>query len=224
MKQMTSDNTQADMRERSRLVLVVPALDDAADQLAAALAGGDVASIVIVTKGLEPPRSLQHCQTLVNLAQERGVAVLVAEDTQLMGRCGADGVFFSTPGNDFRDKAARFSPHRIVGFGGARERHRALELGNANPDFLFFGKLDGDIRPQPHPKNLALAHWWSEMIEIPCVVMGGSELQSVVDCTASGAEFVALGLAVFGYTDGPEAAVREANRLVDETFAALEVE
>ena len=149
-------------------------------------------------------------------SQAGGVAALVCDDTRIMGRCGADGIFVSRPDGTVKETVARFSPHKIVGCGGARDRHSALEIGEAAPDFILFGRLDGDIRPEPHPKNLALADWWSSMIEIPCIVMGGSAVESVVECATSGAEFVALGLAVFSFADGPGAAVAQANRLLDD--------
>jgi len=131
-------------------------------------------------------------------------------------------VFIETPGNDARELVARFSPQKIVGFGSAKDRHRALELGEANPDFVFFGRTDGDIRPEPHPKNLALAEWWSELVEIPGVVMGGSAVESVVECAATGVDFVALSLAILSHTDGPAAAVRRANELLDENAPIFE--
>jgi thiamine-phosphate pyrophosphorylase len=211
-----SQNMPEDEPERCRLVLVTPPMEDATTHLKAALSGGDVASVILARGDMDPASYLAHCQALVPLAQEAGAAALVVDDTQVMGRAGADGVFLNRPDRELKDVIARFSPHKIVGCGDARDRHRALELGECNPDFVFFGRLDGDIRPQPHPKNLALAEWWSGMIEIPCVVMGGSAVESVVECVASGAEFVALGLAVYARTDGPQAAVREANRLIDE--------
>ena len=219
-----SDDQDPYERERCRLVLVVPPLENATELLQSALSGGDVASVILAGDGMEPAAYLAHCQALVKIAQEAGAAALVVDDTQAMGRSGADGIFLTRPDHDLKALVARISPQKIVGCGGARERHRALEIGEANPDFLFFGKLDGDIKPQPHPKNLALADWWSQMIEIPCVVMGGSAVESVVECVASGAEFVALGLAVFACTDGPQSAVREANRLIDENSAVLTVE
>ena len=201
--------------------MIVPPLDGAATLLEAALAGGDVASVILAPGELDPARYQAHCTELAAIAQRHDVAALVCDDTQVMGRSGADGVFLTRPEGDLKEIVARFSPQKIVGCGGARDRHRALEIGEANPDFLFFGKLDGDIRPEPHPKNLALAQWWSQMIEIPCVVMGGSAVDSVVECVASGAEFVALSLAVFACTDGPESAVVLANRLIDENTALI---
>jgi thiamine-phosphate pyrophosphorylase len=201
---------------RCRLVIVIPAMDNISKIVGKALDAGDVASAVITQDNLTEAAFARHCQELVPIIQARGVAALVCDDTRAAGRSGADGILVQQPDQDYREIAARFSPQKIVGFGGSLNRHRALELGEANPDFLFFGKVNGDIRPEPHPKNLALANWWSELVAIPCVIMGGSAVESVVECAASGAEFVALGLAVFADTDGPAEAVRRANELLDE--------
>jgi len=208
--------------KRCRLVLVLPPLPDAKAVLSAALSGGDIASVILVQGELDDAAYQRHCEPLVGIAQKAGVAALVGGDTRVAGRTGADGVFIETPGNDARELVARFSPQKIVGFGSAKDRHRALELGEANPDFVFFGRTDGDIRPEPHPKNLALAEWWSELVEIPGVVMGGSAVESVVECAATGVDFVALSLAILSHTDGPAAAVRRANELLDENAPIFE--
>ena len=201
---------------RCRLMLFVPPLDDAQHLLGEALAGGDVASVVLCAGDMDEAAFQRHCSALVPLVQQASCAALIAGDSRVMGRTQADGIYIEGPGNDFRDQVARFSPERIVGFGDVRNRHRALELGEANPDFLLFGRSDGDIKPEPHPKNLALAEWWAQMVEIPCVVMAGSAIESVVECAATGAEFVAASLAVFSHVDGPRAAVAKANGLLEE--------
>jgi len=219
-----NDTAAQDIPRRCRLVLVLPPIADAPTILAEALAGGDIASVIITSGGMDEAAFQKHSEPLVKIAQDAGAAALVAGDGRVASRTGADGVFIETPGEDAREIVARFSPHKIVGLGSARDRHRALELGEAGPDFLLFGRTDGDIRPEPHPKNLALAQWWSEIIEIPCVVMGGSAIESVVECAASGTEFVALGLAVVSHTDGPREAVRIANQLLDSHAPILEAD
>jgi len=94
-------------------------------------------------------------------------------------------------------RLARFSPQNIVGCGNIKARHNALEIGELKPDFVFFGKLAGDIKAEAHPKNIALAEWWAELVEIPGIVMGGSDLDSIIDVALSGIDFVALERAIF---------------------------
>lgn len=216
---MMSENQAAPIKQaprRCQLVLFVPPLDTAERLLGEALAGGDVASVILAAGEMGEGDFQRHCSALVPLIQQAGAAALISGDSRVMGRTDADGIYIEGSGNDYRDQAARFSPERIVGFGDVRARHRALELGEANPDFLLFGRGDGDIKPEPHPKNLALGEWWAQMVEIPCVVMAGSAIESVVECAATGAEFAAASLAVFAHVDGPGAAVEKANLLLEE--------
>ena len=90
------------------------------------------------------------------------------------------------------------------------------------PDYLFFGRFGYDNTPEPHPRNLMLGRWWAEMIEIPCIVLAGSAIDSVEAVAATGAEFVALSSAVFADGVDAAAAIARANALLDETAPRFE--
>lgn len=203
-------------RRPCRLVLIAPAADGAGARLAEALCGGDVASVILARDGLGETRYRSHCAELVAIAQKANAAALVCDNMAVAEATGADGVFFSAPPADLKEIVARHSPARIVGCGGLDDRHDAMLAAEAGPDFVFFGRPDGDTRPQPHPKSLELAEWWSQLAEIPCIVMAGSNIAAIGPCARTGAEFVAAGLAVFSATGGPGAAVESANRIIDE--------
>lgn len=201
---------------RCRVVLVVPAVADALPKVEAALAGGDIACLILSHGDLDDATFSRQAAAIVPVAQAQGVAVLIENDTQVMGRSDADGIFVSGDLSQLRDTIARFSPKRLVGYGGIRTRHVAMEAGEEKPDFLFFGRLDGDIRPQAHPKNLVMGGWSAEVMQMSSIIMGGSALESVVEVAQTGAEFVALASAVFSHEDGPQQAVSLANKLLDE--------
>ena len=206
-------------KDRCRLVLIVPAHDDVdhqASTLADALRGGDVASVIIPQYGLDDATFQKRAETLVPMVQEAGAAALVAGDSRTASRVKADGLHVIGGAEALSEAVENFAPKLIVGGGNADDRHKALEQGESNPDYMFFGKLEGDIKPEAHPKNMALGEWWASMIEIPAVVMGGSDVASVVAVAESGVEFVALREAVFGHAGGAAQAVAEANALLDE--------
>tara|TARA_R110002020_G_scaffold61951_4_gene166259 strand:+ start:4804 stop:5457 length:654 start_codon:yes stop_codon:yes gene_type:complete len=205
--------------DRCRLVLILPPADDIgkqAQQLEEALGAGDVATVILPQYGRDDQQFQIAAEHIVPIAQAHGAAALIAGDSRTAGRSKADGLHFEGSIEDLRDTLAKHTPKMIVGAGGASERHKALEIGEAQPDYIFFGKVEGDIKPEPHPKNLALAEWWASMVEIPCIVMGGNEVASVVAAAETGAEFVALRLAVFEHPEGPAAAIATANALLDE--------
>lgn len=207
------------IEKRLRLVLVAPETDDAealARVIGEALRGGDVASVILPQYGLDDASFQKLAEKLVPIIQQAGAAALVAGDSRVAGRAKADGLHIAGGVENLAEAIEKHTPKLIVGGGNAQDRHRALEIGELQPDYIFFGKLDGDIKPEPHPKNLALGEWWASMVEIPCIVMGGNDVSSVAAVAESGAEFVALRGAVFEHPDGPGAAVSVANQILDE--------
>jgi thiamine-phosphate pyrophosphorylase len=204
---------------RCRLVLIVPDVADPAERsemLRNALRGGDVASVIIPQYGLDDTVFQKHAELLVPVVQEAGAAALIVDNSRVAGRVKADGLHVSGNAAALAEEVENHTPKLIVGGGNAMDRHHALEIGEIQPDYIFFGKIDGDIKPEAHSKNVALGEWWSSMIEIPCMVMGGQDPSSAVVVAESGVEFVALGKAVFADPSQAAAIVTRVNAELDE--------
>ena len=209
----------SDVETRCRLVLILPEGEDLsarAAMLEGALKGGDVASVILPQYGLDDGQFQKHAETLVPIVQKAGAAALVAGDTRVAGRAKADGIHITGGLEALGEAVEKFTPKMIVGGGNATDRHKALEIGEVQPDYIFFGKIGGDIKPEAHPKNLALAEWWASMVEIPCLVLGGTDPQSALAVAETGAEFVALDRAVFSDPAQASHVVAAVNALLDE--------
>lgn len=201
--------------DRCRLVLIAPENLDP-ESLPAILAAGDVASLLLPQYGLDDAAFQKIAETITPRVQAVGVAVVIAGDTRIAARVKADGVHVEGSPSALADAVDRLQDKMMVGTGGAKTRDEALDLGEARPDYMFFGRFGYDTKPEAHSRNLSLGKWWAEMIEIPAIVMAGSTLQSIADVARTGAEFVAASQAIFGTTD-PVEALRQANALLDET-------
>lgn len=202
---------------RCRLVLIAPQdmdTDATARKLETALRGGDVASLIVPAYGLDDASFQRHAAALASIAHTADVAVILSGDTRIAARIGADGVHIDGGRAELEDAIGRLQDKMAVGAGGAKTRDEALTLGEARPDYIFFGKFGYDNKPEPHPRNLTLGAWWAEMIEIPCIVMGGADLGSVLFVARTGAEFVALSRTIFD-ADDPAAAVAAANEILE---------
>jgi len=209
----------SDVETRCRLVLILPEgeeLSARAAMLEGALKGGDVASVILPQYALDDGQFQKHAEVLVSIVQKAGAAALVAGDTRVAGRAKADGIHVTGGLEELGETVQKFTPRLIVGGGNATDRHKALEIGEVQPDYIFFGKIGGDIKPEAHPKNLALAEWWASMVEIPCIVLGGTDPQSALAVAETGAEFVALDKAVFADPAQAPHVVAAVNALLDE--------
>jgi len=205
------------LTERCRLVLIAPEGSSGAQfakVLETALGAGDVASVIFPCYGMDDTAYQRHLEACVPVAQAHGAAAIAVNDTRAFGRSGSDGLHVDTGAQDIGAAIEKAKGQSIVGAGGAETRHRALELGELRPDYMFFGRFGMDTRPEPHKRNIGLAEWWAAMVEIPCIVMGGASLETLGDAAATGAEFVALSRAIFGEGTDPAAAVADANRIL----------
>lgn len=205
--------------KRCRLVLVTPDIADAAELAAVtrdALRGGDVASVIIPQHDLDEKSFQKRCEALIPIVQAAGAAALVAGDSRVAGRVHPDGLHLEVGPTAMAEAVARHAPGLIVGGGNARERHAALAIGESQPDYVMFGSINGDIKPEPHSKNIALAEWWADMIEIPCLVMGGTSTAFVEEMAQTRAEFIAFGKAVFSDPADAPRIVAEINATLDE--------
>jgi thiamine-phosphate pyrophosphorylase len=205
---------------RCRLCLISPAdenVDACVRLVSAALSGGDVAALIVTADPSRPELLQSLSEALMPIAEARGVATLVHNDTRVAGRVRADGVHVDTGIDDLAAAVAAAKGKRMVGAGGVTSRHDAMLLSEAEPDYLFFGLLDGDRSPEIFDKAFELAAWWSEVAIIPAVVMGGSMIACVDQALDAAIDFVALRRAVWDDPRGPAAAVGEANARLART-------
>lgn len=211
---------------RCRIVLIVPEIASVADcarSVEEALAGGDVASLILPAGGRDSASLQKLGEALVPLAHASNVAFIVENDTQVAGRIKADGVHLETSGAALREQIDELGDRLMVGAGGIKTRDEAMEAGEVEPDYVFFGRFGYDNKPEAHSRNLKLAEWWSQMIALPCIVLGGSDPASALVVAETGADFVALSEAVFGGAHGtPRDAVAAVNTLLDQSAPRFE--
>ncbi|RMD63943.1 MAG: thiamine phosphate synthase [Alphaproteobacteria bacterium] len=190
-----------------RLYLVVPDAVPAPgpETFEAALAGGDVACVLL--EGTPAPAT---AQALCTAAQSRDVAVLIADDVARAAALGADGVHLSrADGAAYRAARRRLGENAIVGVaidaGSRTVRHEAMVAGEWGADYVAFGERDS-------PPDPALLAWWYEMMTLPCVAFGATDLDTACDLARAGADFVALDTWVWNHREGPGAAVAALER------------
>lgn len=137
---------------------------------------------------------------LVRLAQKRGTAVVIAGDIELAARLGADGVHLPDLGS-YAAARSRLGADAILGVACGDSRHAAMEAGETGADYV-------SLAP-----DLELVRWWAEMMVVPVVVELGESLDQAADFIAAGAEFIALGEALWHNPAGAAAIARQVSSL-----------
>jgi len=196
-----------------RLYLITPPeLDDPvrfAERLAVALDAGDVASLQIRLKTADDDALRRACDVLRPVAHARDVAVLLNDRPDMVADTGCDGVHIGQTDTPYAEARQLVGPDRIVGVSCADSRHLAMVAAESGADYIAFGAFFPTQSKQTESKATPeLLAWWSQLMTVPCVAIGGITARNCAPLVQAGADFLAVISAVWDHPDGPAAGVR----------------
>jgi thiamine-phosphate pyrophosphorylase len=178
-----------------------------------ALKGGDVASFQLRLKDVSDDEIRRTVDTLRPLVQAAGTAFILNDRPDLAAELGCDGAHVGQEDASYAE-ARRLLPDGIVGVTCHDSRHLAMEAGEAGADYVAFGAFFPTQTKSP--KTTAspdLLRWWSEVMVVPCVAIGGITIQNAPLLVEAGADFLAVSAGVWEHAQGPQDAVRQFNAL-----------
>ncbi len=177
---------------------------DFPDRLARALDAGPVAAFQLRVKDISEHEAARLAEPLQRLCADREVAFIVNDSISLAKRIGADGVHLGQDDGEVEDARKRLGREAQIGVTCHNSRHLAMEAGEAGADYVAFGAFfptatkQTEYRAEPD-----LLTWWQDLMEIPCVAIGGITPDNCAPLVRAGADFLAVSGAVW---NGDEAA------------------
>ncbi|MFD2251051.1 thiamine-phosphate pyrophosphorylase [Pseudochelatococcus lubricantis] len=206
------------MTDKAQIYLVSRTIDDpsgAMAPLAEACDGGGVAAVLLSFAFTDEREQTKALKTIVPVLQKAGAAVIARTSPLVAVRGGADGVHIDTHGA-VQEAIDTLKPDRIVGVGGLRTRHEAMEAGERDIDYLMFGEPRADGSLPDLDTTIERAAWWAEIFAVPCVGFV-HDLDNVAAMAETGAEFIGVGEAVWSHAEGPAAAIARVRAIIATT-------
>jgi thiamine-phosphate pyrophosphorylase len=146
------------------------------------------AKVLLVPRGAHSENAYKELiKSIAPLAQGRDVAVMIEGRPGDVRMLGADGLHVAGGLVLIEEAIEALKPDFIVGAAGLNARHEAMEAGELDIDYVFFGPLSGPIEPAARE----LARWWAETMTVPSVL--SDPLADLATADAEGCEFIALG-------------------------------
>lgn len=167
---------------------------------------------------------VKHVKALAAVVQAHEAAAVVADPgdgidlVTLVTRGGADGAHADDPAR-IDELCERLKDGQDIGAGALLARHDAMAAGERGVDYVMFGEPDAAGRVPPLDEVEERAAWWAEIFQTPCVVYAPN-LEAVPRLAATGAEFVALGGALWADPAGAVEFAAQARRLLSAETAA----
>jgi thiamine-phosphate pyrophosphorylase len=199
-----------------RLYLISPPKLSAANflgPLKEAFKGGEVASFQLRLKHVSDDEIRRAVDLLRPVVQANGTAFILNDRPDLAAELGCDGVHVGQEDAGYAQARAAL-PHGIVGVTAHDSRHLAMEAAEAGADYIAFGAFFPTKTKEPKTTaDIELLRWWSEIMVVPCVAIGGITVANAPALVEAGADFLAVSAGVWEHPDGPQAAVREFDAL-----------
>ena len=199
---------------RTRLYLITAEVSDpgaVTAALAAALGAADIASVLLRLADADERTLINRIRAIAPTVQAAGAALLIDGRPDLVARSGADGVHVG--GGEVKATREALPADRIVGAGSLMTRHDAMTAGETGADYVMFGEPDSRGQMLPLDAVIERIEWWAEIFEPPCVAFAGDHA-AITRLATAGADFVALGDAVWNDPKGAAEAVRAAASLL----------
>jgi len=202
-----------------RLYLITPPRLDAAafsSVMAQALDAGDVAAVQLRLKDVSDDDIRQACDILRPVVQAREAAFLLNDRADLAAEMGCDGVHVGQSDCPYRTARRLVGDNAIVGVTCHASRHLAIEAAEAGADYVAFGAFfPTATKVAPTAADPEILEWWSTMMTVPCVAIGGLTVANCAAVIEAGADFLAVSAGVWDHPEGVAAAVRAFNAAIE---------
>ncbi len=206
--------------EPCRLYLISPpSLDPAAfaDTLAGALDAGNVGAVQLRLKDADDDAIRRAAEALVVPCRERDVPLIMNDRPDLAFETGCDGVHVGRQDAPYTEARRIVGPEAIVGVTCHASRHLAMEAGEQGADYVAFGAFfPTATKDAKTVAGIDILEWWSELMVIPAVAIGGITPENCPPLVRAGADFVAVVSAVWDHPEGPAEAVRAFDKIFAE--------
>jgi thiamine-phosphate pyrophosphorylase len=182
---------------------------DFPEQLRAALEAGPVAAFQFRVKDVDQDEAAHLAEPLKAICDAQDVAFVVNDDVALAKRLGADGVHLGQGDDNLKDARAELGDQVQIGITCHDSRHLAMEAGEGGANYVAFGAFfPTQTKETHHRPEVDVLKWWSNIMEIPCVAIGGITPDNCQPLIDAGADFLAVSGSVWNDPNGPAHAVK----------------
>ncbi len=207
-----------------RLYLITPPrieLPGYLRELADAFDGGDVACLQLRLKDCEDDKVREAYSLIQPICDEYDVALLVNDRPDLAAEFNSDGVHIGQEDGTYAEARRAVGAEATVGVTCHNSRHLAMVAGEEGADYVAFGAFFPTQTKQPKTAaNPEILTWWQEVMEIPCVAIGGITVENCGSLAAAGADFIAVSSGVWDREGGTKAAVGAFNHTLKNAVRA----
>ncbi len=180
------------------------------------IASNTVTVFQLRLKNIENREIIKIGKQLTPILQDAGIAVIINDNPNIARDLGADGVHLGQEDGNIEDARKIIGKNAIIGRTCHNSKHLAMEAADNGADYVAFGAFypttTKEVKFKAEPEILT---WWQDLMEIPCVAIGGINTQNALPIINAGADFIAVSSGVWNYEGGISAALQKFQHLIN---------
>ena len=186
-------------------------IDAFADVLDGVLGTAPIAALPLRLKNTPDEKILEAARKLLPVAHAHGTALIINDNPEIACESRADGVHLGQSDMSIKKAKEMLPAHAILGATCHNSKDLAFKAGSDGADYVAFGSFfPSRTKPDARPADLEILTWWHEIMEIPCVAIGGITPDNAKDVIMAGADFICVSSGVWEWPEsagGPQKAV-----------------
>lgn len=159
-------------------------------------------------------------QAILPICQHYGVATILNDRPDWAQYWGCDGAHIGQKDMPIEKARALLGKDLMLGVTCHDSRHLAMDAAEKGADYVAFGAFyDSATKKSPHKPEPEILTFWSDIMEIPCVAIGGITAKNALPLINAGADFLCVSSAIWQHPQGVETATQEFLTVFDEARA-----
>jgi thiamine-phosphate pyrophosphorylase len=159
----------------------------------------------------------EAAEALLPVCRDREVPLIMNDRPDLAEQTGCDGSHVGQQDQTYAEARKAVGDGNIVGVTCHDSRHLAMQAAEQGADYVAFGAFFPTTTKTPKGSaDIDILEWWSELMVVPCVAIGGITPNNCPPLVRAGVDFLAVVSAVWDHPDGSGAAVRDFNEAIND--------
>lgn len=187
-----------------------------------ALEAGPVAAVQLRLKDASDDDIRQAMDVLQPVVQDRNVAFILNNRPDLAKEYGCDGAHIGMEDISIELARAQLGDDLQLGVSCYDSRDIAMQAGEKGADYVAFGAFFPSTSKETDSRaTVDLLSWWSEMMELPVVAIGGITAENCKPLVKAGADFLSVIGAVWRHPNGPAKGVESMLKAIQEAESEI---
>ncbi|KAF0106543.1 MAG: thiamine-phosphate pyrophosphorylase [Hyphomonadaceae bacterium] len=179
------------------------------------IAVGEIACFQLRLKEIENRDIAKIGKEIFPILQDAGIACIMNDNARLARDTHADGVHLGQSDGTIKEAREILGKDATIGVTCHNSTHLGLVAAEQGADYVAFGAFYETQTKISAPRaELEILKWWQDVMEIPCVAIGGITPENALPIINAGADFIAVSSAIWNNPQGPAQAVIKYNEVV----------